>query len=585
MQRVRRDPGGALLVVALVLTAAIYAPTLGRGIVNYDDTWLLRDNWILRDASWSSLHTVLFDLSSPLRFTLTPEYLPVRDLSVMADFAMWGHWWGGFHLTSLVIYEASIALWFGALVAFGVDRRVAGLAVLLWALHPSHAESVAWLSERKGLLGMMFAGACALGFAHFRSGRRVWWLVLAIACGVLAVWSKATAAFAVAALVGLELALPALRVAWKRSLAGLAAIGAAAGAAYVPVLILAVRWSVVGSTSSALPASRAAMVVGVHGFYLRLGAMLIPNSVSYPLSSDGPGALDLVLGAIGLAAIAAAFAIRRTPPAVRAGAAFWLIGWLPVSHLILPLQMIFVADRYLLIPTLGLALAGAAGIAAIANPRVRIALAAVIVLAAALRTLDAQTSWSAPTTLWERAVSSNPRDGDAWSMYLEALEESGQPELARAAVAEGLEHSRAPRLVMHQALLLDADGHRAEAMRVMREAADGGEPRAMANLASYLLDDGKIDDALAYARKATDASPRYASGLRMHGKVALAANQPAEALEQFQRAYELEPSAVNELNLAVALVALHRDAEARPHLERLLLDPTVGSRARALLAR
>src|ERR1700684_34833 len=112
-QLIRRDP---LLVIAMIAVAALYAPTLGRGIVNYDDTWLLRDNWILQAPSWSSLHTILFDLSSPLRFTLTPEYLPVRDLSVMADFALWGHWWGGFHLTSLVVYELSIVLWFAALV-------------------------------------------------------------------------------------------------------------------------------------------------------------------------------------------------------------------------------------------------------------------------------------------------------------------------------------------------------------------------------------------------------------------------------------------------------------------------------------
>ena len=170
VRRVRRDPGLALLVLALALAFVLYAPTLGRGLVDYDDPWLYGGN-ILPSPSWASLHTVLFDLSSPQRYMLGVEYLPVRDLSVMADFAVWGSWWGGFHLTSLVGYEASIALWFAALAAFGVDRRVAGLAVLLWALHPSHAESVAWLAERKGVLGMMFAGACALGYAKFRAGR------------------------------------------------------------------------------------------------------------------------------------------------------------------------------------------------------------------------------------------------------------------------------------------------------------------------------------------------------------------------------------------------------------------------------
>jgi tetratricopeptide (TPR) repeat protein len=580
-QLIRRDP---LLVIAMIAVAALYAPTLARGIVNYDDTWLLRDNWVLQTPSWSSLHTILFDLSSPLRVTLTPEYLPVRDLSVMADFALWGHWWGGFHLTSLVIYELSIALWFAALVAFGVDRRFAALAVLLWALHPSHAESVAWLSERKGLLGMMFAGACAFGYARYRAGRSARFLALAIACGVLAVWSKATAAFAVAALVGLELALPALRVSWRRSVTGLVAIACATGAAYVPVLILAVRWSVVAGTAAALPASRAAMVVGVHGFYLRLAAMQLPNSVAYPISIDGPGAVDLVLGAIGLVALAVALARKRTASTVRAGAALWLFGWLPVSHLILPLQMIFVADRYLLTPTLGLCLAAAAGISAISNARVRYALVGAIAIAAALRTLDAQTSWSSPTALWERAVASSPDDGEAWAMYLEALDETGHHDLVPDAIALGLQRSHAPRLVLHQALLLDEAGHRTEAIAAMRDAADGGEPRAMADLAKWLLDDGRVDEALRYARHATETLPSYAPGQRMRGKIALAANDLDEALGAFQNAYWLEPLPMNQLNLGVVLVALHRDAEARGYLEPLLVDPELAPRARALLA-
>ena len=327
------------------------------------------------------------------------------------------------------------------------------------------------------------------------------------------------------------------------------------------------------------------MVVGVHGFYLRLGALAIPNSVAYPISIHGPSAIDLVLGALGLVALIAAFALRRTPPAIRAGAALWAFGWLPVSHLILPIQQVVVADRYYLIPTLGLALAGAAGIAAIGNTRIRIALAAAIALAACLRTLDAQASWRAPTELWQRAVASSPDDGGAWAMYLEALDESGRHDLAREAVAVGLAHARTPRLVMHEALLLDEDGRHADAMAAMREAADGGDPRAMANLAKWLLDAGRVDDALGYARRATEAMPSYANGLRIHGKVALAANLPDEALAAFERAYAIERSHIDALDVGVALVALRRVDDARRYLEPLLLDPGFAPRARALLGR
>lgn len=89
MARLRRDPGCALLAFAIVAAVAVYAPTVSRGLVNYDDPWLVNDNWIVQHPS---LHTIVFDLGVETRATLGAEYLPVRDLSMALDFAMWGHY-------------------------------------------------------------------------------------------------------------------------------------------------------------------------------------------------------------------------------------------------------------------------------------------------------------------------------------------------------------------------------------------------------------------------------------------------------------------------------------------------------------
>ncbi|MGN6109819.1 MAG: hypothetical protein ACTHU0_32225, partial [Kofleriaceae bacterium] len=274
LARVRRDPGLQLVLVALALVVALYAPTLDRGLTNYDDPWLYTHNFVVQHASLDSLRTIFFDVDihSPGRWALAPEYLPVRDLSVMLDYAVWGDWYGGFHLTSLVLYLVAIPLWFATLVGFGVDRRIAGVAILLWALHPSHAESVVWLSERKGLLGAMWAGAAGLGYTRFRAGRPAGWLVFAAIATVAAVWSKGPAAFYIAALGGLELVLPTTRRSWRRSLTGLGVLAVAGGLAFVPVLIMASQAVVVGG-DSAVPGSRAATVLGVHGFYLQVAAM------------------------------------------------------------------------------------------------------------------------------------------------------------------------------------------------------------------------------------------------------------------------------------------------------------------------
>lgn len=585
VERVRRDPGFALVVLGIVASITLYAPTLSRGLVNYDDTWLVQDNWIVQRPE---LHAIAFDLGVDTRAVLGAEYLPVRDLSMALDYALWGDWFPGFHLTSLLIYLAAIVLWFAALAGYGVDRRIAGLACLLWAVHPVHAESVAWISERKGLLGVMFVGAAALSYSRFRMGRSSLWLVGAMLSAVAAVWSKAPSLFALAALAGIEFVLPARRSSLRRALVGLGAIAAVTIAAFVPVLMVAMNMNVIVSDEHA-PAGWITMVVGIFGFYLRLGATVVPNAVSYPIATDGPTTLDLVTGGVGLAlalalVIVPAYGRWRPTPVLRAASIIWLFGWFPVSRLVLPVKSVVVADRYLLFPTLGFALALAVGICSIQRAQIRFLLGGVIVLASALRTLDAQANWHDDGTLWERAVTSNPHDSNAWSLYVDALIAANEPERASEALAQGLELTHSPRLVLREALMVIRTD-RARGIELMRAAAEGGEPRAMTNLALLLSEGGHQEQALEWARRAVQLMPAYANGHRILGKVALAAHARAEALSAYERAYQLEPlNLANRFNLALALIENGLPAEARRHLEATLADPRFAASAKRLLS-
>lgn len=577
-----------MLVLALVATAALYAPTAARGLVNYDDPWLVRDNWIVTNPSWASLHAIWFDLSRESRFVLGAEYLPVRDVSIMLDHVIWGSWYGGFHITNVLIYLAAISLWFAALGELGIDRRVLGVMALIWALHPSHAESVAWISERKGLLGAMFAGATAFSYARFRAGRSARWIWLAVFTTLCAVWSKAPSAFAIAALGGLEVALPVKRVSWKRSLFGLGVLAAVGVVAFLPVLATALRATVIGTDDHA-PAGWLEMALGIHGFYLRLGALALRNSPSYEIGTLGPSWIDVAVGALGLLvivalALASSRGKLRTPPELRAAAMLWLFGWFPASRLVLPMHAVLVSDRYMLLPTLGLALAVGAGVMRIAIPRARRALIGTIVLACALRTLDAQSNWRDNLTLWQRAVTTNPSDSNAWSMYADAVMDAGRMDLAFDVLHVALRHSRSPRLLLRKALLVLQGAPRVDGIRAMREAAVAGEPRAMMNLALLLLEDGKVDEALGWATRGAEALPMHGPAHRALGKVALAAHRPELALDEFASALRFEPTNLaNKYNMALALIALRRPEQARAYLEASRSDPSLASRVQVLL--
>jgi hypothetical protein len=588
--RITRDPGLALVVLGMLAAVVLYAPTLGTGIVNYDDPWLYRDNFVLQSLSWDSIVAVFTDTDpeSPLRHVLAPEYLPIRDLSVMLDFAIWGDSYGGFHLTNLLLYLAAIALLFRMLTAFGFDRVIVGLAVFLWAIHPIHAESVAWLSERKGLLGIVFGATAGLAYARYRVAdqRRgmVAWLALAAIATVCAVWSKAPAAFTIAAVAGLELIAPTRRASWKRVLAGLGTLGVFGVLAFLPVVSMAVRAAVVGK--SIIPGdSTAEIVTGVHGFYVKLAVMAMPNALGYPISSLGASALELVLGGLGFVAIVAAFVPKlRAPPELKAAALLWTFTWLPISHLVLPLHMIGVADRYALVLVLGFTLALAVGIRRLPRVRMQVAVVSVIALAAMIRSLDARATWSSDLFLWERAVASNPNDSKAWSAYALELEAVGLDNEAAQAVDVGLAYGTSGRLLLRRAMLQLKHGEVDEAFATMGQAAEEGEPRAMGNYAQLLLERGRKDEALEWGRKAARYGPMLAQARRSHGMAALATAHPAEALESFSLTLALEPSALNRYNLALALLALGRASEAVPLLEQCVLDPRVGALAHEQLA-
>jgi tetratricopeptide (TPR) repeat protein len=576
---IRDDPGLAMVALALVLVVALYAPVLGYGLTNYDDPWLIAHNTTLRDPSLSSLHAVFCDLDISQRLALGAEYLPVRDLSVMLDFAVWGEHYGGAHATNLLLYMAAIAIWFAALAELGIDRRVAGIAVLLWALHPAHVESVAWLAERKGVLGMWLAGTAVLGHARFRAGRAPAWLAVAAVAAVAAVWSKAPAAFAVAALAAFEVALPARRVSLLRSAVGVAVIAAVALAAYVPVVITATKMGVVGDAPP-LVAGRVASVLGFHGFYIELAAMARANAPTYAIVHAGPGAVELALGAIAL--VGCAVALARGSGPLRAGVALWLLGWFPVSELVLPVQTVALADRYLLTSTLGAALVAAIGIARIPRPASRRALLAVLCVAACARTLDAVQTWASPRALWQRAVDADPADTHAWSELANAYAEAGDLDTALAVTEQGLANAPGGALWLRDGLLELARGDRETGVARVRVAAELGNAIAMADLAALI----PPAEGLAWARRAAVAAPGSAHAHRTLGRLALAGGFVDEAIAASARAVELDPGdAANHYQWALALLAAGRDTDARRELDAASRDPAFAQRAADQLGR
>ena len=236
----RRYAGAVVAAIAMVL----HAPTVFFGKVGLDDDWLWSDTSPMRHLDLHQLHQVFFDLQFRVRETLGGEYLPVRDVLVGVDMAIWGHNNHGPHITQLLLFGLIVWALGTMLLRWRFSPPVAWTGVLLWAAHPLCVQSVSWISERKGILAAVFVIATGHAWARWREHGKLGALVLAILAAVCGVWSNAPAMFAPVVFAAWDLLL--LPRGSRRWIAFVAVGGAAMLAAVAVVLVASRAHTVAG---------------------------------------------------------------------------------------------------------------------------------------------------------------------------------------------------------------------------------------------------------------------------------------------------------------------------------------------------
>lgn len=525
-----------------LLGALLYAPTLAYGFVSYDDPWLIRDNRLLHELSVSSVWTVFTDFSWERRYRLGAEYLPVRDFSVMIDYALYGDWIGGHHLTQVLLYGllcATVAIFVWKLFE---SRPLAWVASLLFATHPVHVEAVCWLSERKGVLGtlMLFASfVCAVRYLR-RGGGLV--LVASWLLFLLSVWSKGVNIAGAGAIVLIALVVDSVFKRRATLVGGYAVVGAAA---FVPLYLTGRAMKMVQAHAGSGPIDALLIFFQAHGKYLGLMTYGGPYAIQYPLRPDvlslGWWLCGAVACGVGLAACVWALLTKRWRSAAVFGVLWWLVFLAPVSQLVFPLQN-YLADRYLFVPSFGLSLAAGALLLRLPQ-RPSLALIAICVLVGVAWTFAQTATWASSEALYEQAVYVDPHNADAWDKLANEAAQRKDFDRAWQLAAQGLEHSPDYwRLLHRQALILEATGRLRDATVLMRRAASGPEAhRAHANLALLLLRQGKKEEALEQAQRAVSYQSQTAHNHRTLGIVAVELDDRGLACTAFKRAHELEP--------------------------------------------
>lgn len=143
-----------------VLVVWAFWPSVSNDFVNLDDPLYVCENiHVLSGLTWPGIGWAFANLDAGF-------WHPLTWLSHMLDCQMFGLWAGGHHLVSLLLHATTTMLLFLAFQRMtGATWRSAAIAVL-FALHPLHVESVAWVSDRKDVLSAFFWMLALLMYVH-----------------------------------------------------------------------------------------------------------------------------------------------------------------------------------------------------------------------------------------------------------------------------------------------------------------------------------------------------------------------------------------------------------------------------------
>jgi len=153
----------ALCVLLAFCTAIVYWPAIHFGFINYDDPpYVTANPHVLAGLTWESIAWAFTSAHSA-------TWHPLTGLSHMLDIQLFGLNPREEHAVNLLFHISNTILLFLLLARLTARVLPSAIVAALFALHPMHVESVAWISERKDVLSTFFGLLCLLTYGNYVS--------------------------------------------------------------------------------------------------------------------------------------------------------------------------------------------------------------------------------------------------------------------------------------------------------------------------------------------------------------------------------------------------------------------------------
>lgn len=604
-----------ILVALALLVLLAYANSL-RGEFVFDDSKQILNNPSLRGPlDWDKAFTTdVWAFQKTYSTDIPPPYYrPIFTIWLSLGYHLFRLWTPGWHLLSLLLHGVTTLWVFWTTREFTGMKSPAVLTAMMFAVHPIHTESVAWVSAVPDPLVAVFFLPSLYFYHRARSS------------GSVAAWSASLVAFALSTLSKENaLSVPLIVLGWEwfsgdtTSGAGESAVMGRLGKAVqrasgfmaIALVYLVARYQVLGLITWKHPFDRGltnfiAWISVPQVFLAYLWHLIFPFRLSLfynvyfvrtPASTAFWGPVILLVALAGMAwRWWRAIGEELRPavfPAVLFGLLVWIAPMLPVLNLKAFNEEYLVQDRYMYVPSIGFCLLASLLLLNVGRKGLRKALRAGVIGAVLVFFLASNiwqnTVWATSISLWTRAEAYRP---DSWSAhYNRGLALSNHHRYAEAetelkAAAE-LNPQRA--IIFNNLGLAQTELSKDADARGSFERAIRLNPRlveAYINLGALEYRMQQLPLARQSFQKALTLDPTSTAALYNGARLDMDQGNFGDAMKEWNQLLQLNPwDAEARWRLGITLKALHRPEEARQQWQQALHDAVDDTLRQKILA-
>ena len=565
-----------LCLVLIGVTLSIFWQTAGHQFINFDDPLYVTNNPHVKGGFTGK------NIAWAFTTTTASNWHPLTWLSHMADVEIFGLNPWGHHLTSVFIHTASTLLLFWLLAQITMAPWQSLFVAVLFALHPLHIESVAWVAERKDVLSGFFWMLTLLCYAGYVKHRTVKFYFLTLFSFVFGLLAKPM-------LVTLPLVMifmdywPFSRFQSEEIPDGAGGLNRACETLLtllkekIPFFLLSLLSALVtiyaqksGGTISSLEAVPLTSRIGnaLLAYAAYIGKTIWPQDLAflYPFPLSIPLWQVFASGATLILMTIATIHFRRKKPYLLVGWLWFLITLLPVIGII-QVGSQSMADRYTYIPLIGLFIMASWGMPDLLRS-LRYRQAILVILSCVVVSSLAVTTWR-QLRYWEDNISLYRHTLDVTTNNYVILNNLGIALADRGQVGAAIQAYQ-------------------EALRIWPKSVT-----AHVNLGAALAGQGKIEEAISHYSEALRLKPDYAlarinwsKALNNMGVALAQQGKLAEAINHFNQALLIDPESVDgHFNLGITLARLNRVDEAAEQFAQVLKLTPGSAEARNWLKR